>query len=65
MVYIYEIVAHGDGYKTFDTVLGYADNEDKADELIEQAKIFNPHLRYGKKQVKVNFLFTLPYVRNC
>ena len=65
MTYIYEIYSVGDGYETFNTVIGYADNEDKADELIEQAKIFNPYLKYNKREVKVNFLFTEPFIRKC
>ena len=60
---IYEILVYGDGYDTFHTVIGYADNEEKADELIEQAKVLNPYFEYGKKEVKINFLFTTPYLR--
>lgn len=58
---LYTVIRSGDGYETWDEVIGYADNLDSAQQMLEQAKILNAHHRYRIEQIKIiNFLFKAP-----
>ena len=54
---LYSIVIYGDGYETFNRIIGYADNKDTANHMVKQARILHPHDDIGIEQIEhVNFL---------
>ena len=60
-VQFFAIVKCGDGYDTEDEVIGYADNEASAQQMLKQAQILNPYCEYQIGQIRVlNFLFKKP-----
>lgn len=60
-VQLLTVVKCGDGYDTFDEVIGYADNEASAQQMLKQAKILNPYHEYRIEQIRsINFLFKTP-----
>lgn len=60
-VQLLTVVKCGDGYDASDEVIGYADNEASAQQMLEQAKILNPYNEYRIEQIRfINFLFKKP-----
>jgi len=60
-VQFFAIVKCGDGYDTWDEVIGYADNEGSAQQMLKQAEILNSYRQYRIDPIKViNFLFKKP-----
>lgn len=54
----YAIVKYPDNYyEGSDEILGYADNKESANHMVQQARIFYPHDKIGIEQIKhINFL---------
>ena len=60
-VQLFTIVKCGDGYDTFDEVIGYADNEASAQQLLKQAQILNTYYEYKIEPIRfMNFLCKKP-----
>lgn len=58
---LFTIVKCGDHYDISDEVIGYADNEASAQQMLKQAEILNSYRQYRIDQIKViNFLFKKP-----
>ena len=58
---LYTIIRNGDGYDIADEIIGYADNEASAQQMLKQAQILNPYQTYRIEPIKViNFLFKKP-----
>lgn len=58
---LYTVTAIGNGYDTYDEVIGYADNEADALRMKTQAQILNPWREYETRKItNINFLFKKP-----
>lgn len=57
---LFAVIRCGDGYES-DDIIGYADNQESAQYMLEQAKILNTYYKYRIEPIKIiNFLFKNP-----